>query len=107
MVLSPAAKPAQQETSHAQDCSFPHARLLVVAPLAAQASPKCTTEAKEKWMSEDAMKAKVATLGYERIKTFKVSGNCYEIYGYTKDGKKAEVYFNPVNGDVVKSEIGD
>ena len=40
------------------------------------------------------MKAKVAALGYERIKTFKVSGDCYEIYGYTKDGKKAEVYFN-------------
>ena len=79
----------------------------VVVPLAAQASPNCTSEAKDKWMSEDAMKAKVATLGYERIKTFKVSGNCYEIYGYTKDGKKAEVYFNPVNGDVVKSEIGD
>ena len=80
---------------------------VVAAPLAAQAAPNCTTEAKDKWMSEDAMKAKVATLGYERIKTFKVSGNCYEIYGYTKDGKKAEVYFNPVNGDIVKSEIGD
>jgi hypothetical protein len=79
----------------------------VAVPLAAQASPNCTSEAKDKWMSEDAMKAKVATLGYERIKTFKVSGNCYEIYGYTKDGKKAEVYFNPVSGDVVKSEIGD
>jgi hypothetical protein len=78
----------------------------VAAPLAAQAAPSCTSEAKDKWLSEDAMKAKVAALGYERIKTFKVSGNCYEIYGYTRDGKKAEVYFNPVNGDVVKSEIG-
>ena len=79
----------------------------VAAPLAAQAAPHCTAEAKDKWLSEDAMKAKVAALGYERIKTFKVSGNCYEIYGYTRDGKKAEVYFNPVNGDVVKSEIGN
>jgi hypothetical protein len=78
----------------------------VAAPLAALAAPKCTAEPKDKWMSEDAMKAKVATLGYERIKTFKVSGNCYEIYGYTKDGKKAEVYFNPVNGEAVKAEIG-
>jgi hypothetical protein len=78
----------------------------VAAPLAAQAAPQCTAEAKDKWLSEDAMKARVAALGYERIKTFKISGNCYEIYGYTKDGKKAEIYFNPVNGDVVKSEIG-
>ena len=80
---------------------------LLAVPLAAEAAPKCTAEPKEKWMSEDVMKAKVAALGYERIKTFKVSGACYEIYGYTKDGKKAEVYFNPVTGDVVKSEIGD
>jgi hypothetical protein len=75
-------------------------------PMVARAAPNCTAEPKEKWMSEEAILAKVATLGYERIKTFKVSGNCYEIYGYTHDGKKAEVYFNPVSGDVVKSNIG-
>ncbi|MEZ0214634.1 MAG: PepSY domain-containing protein [Xanthobacteraceae bacterium] len=77
----------------------------VLAPAAALASPVCTTEAKAKWMSEDAMKAKVTEMGYQKIKTFKVSGSCYEIYGYTKDNKKAEVYFNPVTGAVVKSEI--
>lgn len=77
----------------------------ILAPAAAFAGPACTTEAKDKWMSEDAMKAKVAEMGYQKIKTFKVSGSCYEIYGYTKDNKKAEVYFNPVTGAVVKSEI--
>ncbi|UOK72831.1 PepSY domain-containing protein [Ancylobacter polymorphus] len=77
----------------------------VLAPAAAFAGPVCTTEAKDKWMSEDAMKAKVAEMGYQKIKTFKVSGSCYEIYGYTKDNKKAEVYFNPVTGAVVKAEI--
>lgn len=79
---------------------------IVAAPAAAHAGPACTNEPREKWMTEDAMKAKVATLGYERIKTFKISGSCYEIYGYTKDGQKAEVYFNPVTGDIVKSYIG-
>jgi hypothetical protein len=79
---------------------------IVAAPAIAQAAPNCTGEPRDKWMTEEAMKAKVATLGYERIKTFKISGNCYEIYGYTKDGQKAEVYFNPVTGDIVKSDIG-
>jgi hypothetical protein len=79
---------------------------IVAAPANAQAAPNCTGEPRDKWMAEDAMKAKVATLGYEQIKTFKISGNCYEIYGYTKDGQKAEVYFNPVTGDIVKSNIG-
>lgn len=76
------------------------------APALAQAAPRCTAEPKNKWMSEQAMQTKIAELGYERIKTFKVSGDCYEIYGYTKDGKKAEVYFNPISGDVVKANIG-
>ena len=74
---------------------------------AAMASPACTNEPQSAWMSEDAMKAKIAELGYQKIKTFKVTGSCYEIYGYDKNDKKAEVYFNPVDGSIVKSEIGN
>ena len=78
---------------------------LVAGP--ALAGPKCTDEAKEKWFSEEAMKQKIAEMGFKDIRTFKTtSGNCYEIYGYDKDGKKAEVYFNPVNASIVKQEIG-
>ncbi len=80
--------------------------LALAASTFANAAPKCTAEPKDKWMSEQAMKTKAAELGYERIKTFKVSGDCYEIYGYARDGQKAEVYFNPVTGDVVKANIG-
>ena len=79
----------------------------ILVPTLVQASPACTSEPKENWLSQDAMKLKVAEMGYQKIRTFMVSGSCYEIYGYTKDGKKAEVYFNPVSGAVVKAEIGD
>lgn len=72
---------------------------------AAQASPGCTAEPKDKWMSEEAMKKKVAEDGYKDIRTFKISGSCYEIYGRTADGKKAEVYFNPVTGAAVERNI--
>ncbi len=82
------------------------ALVIVAAPAVAHAGPACTSEPREKWIAEDAMRAKVATLGYDRIKTFKVTGSCYEIYGYTKGGQKAEVYFNPVTGDIVQSYIG-
>ena len=79
------------------------AAVAVVAsvPALALASPSCTKEPKSKWMSEDAMKAKIDTLGY-KVKTFEVTGNCYEIYGKDKEGKRAEVYFNPVSGDIVQ-----
>jgi hypothetical protein len=79
---------------------------IAALPAIAQAAPNCTSDSRDKWMPEEAMREKATTLGYERIKTFKISGNCYEIYGYTKDGRKAEVYFNPVTGDIVKSNIG-
>jgi hypothetical protein len=68
----------------------------------ALAEPKCTTEPKDKWISESEMKLKVASLGYQ-AKIFKVTrGNCYEIYGVDKTGTRIEVYFNPVNGSVVE-----
>lgn len=64
---------------------------------AAFAEPKCDVP-KEKWMKEADFKAKVEAQGY-RIKTFKVTKNdCYEIYGFDKDGKKVEIYFNPETG---------
>ncbi|BCJ90966.1 hypothetical protein IZ6_17010 [Terrihabitans soli] len=70
----------------------------------ALASANCTEHPKSEWLSEDAMKAKVGEMGY-KIKVFKVSGDCYEIYGWTKDGRKAEIYFDTKTGDVVKSNI--
>ena len=78
--------------------------IFAIAPSVAFASPSCTTEPKSKWMSEDSMKAMIKDLGY-KVKTFEVTGNCYEIYGKNKDDKRAEVYFNPVTGAIVKAEI--
>ena len=61
------------------------------------AGPSCDVP-KEKWMKEADFKAKVEAEGY-KIKTFKVTKNdCYEIYGFDKDGKKVEIYFNPETG---------
>ena len=67
----------------------------------ALAAVECTKEPKTKWMSEKDMKAKIEGQGY-KIKTFKTPGTCYEIYGHDKDGKRVEIYFNPVDGSIVK-----
>jgi hypothetical protein len=77
----------------------------LVVPLAAQANPTCTAEPKKNWMSEDAIKAKIAALGYQKIRTFKVTESCYEIYGSDKEDKLVEVYFNPVTGEIVPPEV--
>jgi len=72
---------------------------------AAWAAPSCTDAPKRDWMPEAQMKAKIAEQGYV-INRFLVSGNCYEIYGKDKVGKKVEVYFNPVSGAIVKQRVG-
>ena len=66
------------------------------------AGPTCTSEPKDKWLSESAMKEKIATLGY-KYKVFKVTtGNCYEIYGQNDSGQRIEIYFHPMTGAVVE-----
>ena len=39
------------------------------------------------------------------IKKFKTDGNCYEMHGKSKGGKKVEMYFDTKDGKIVKSEI--
>jgi hypothetical protein len=75
---------------------------LTILPSSALAGPTCTSEPKEKWLSESAMKAKIAELGY-KYKVFKVTkGNCYEIYGQDKNGQRIEIYFHPITGNLVE-----
>ncbi len=71
----------------------------------ASAGPECTKEPKAKWLDQSKFQASLKEQGY-KINKFKVtSGNCYEIYGFSKEGKKVEIYYNPVDGKVVKEEI--
>ena len=71
----------------------------------ASAAPVCTKLPATKWLSQAQMKAKIAKMGYRDIKVFQVSGTCYEIYAHTRDGRRAEVYFNPVTGAVVQNNV--
>lgn len=69
------------------------------------AGPECTKEPKSKWLDQEKFQKDLKDQGY-KIKVFKVTkGDCYEIYGWDKAGKKVEIYFNPVNGKKVKEEI--
>ena len=68
------------------------------------AAANCPKYPKSEWMKPDEAKAKIEAQGY-KIRKFKVDGNCYEIYGHTKEGKKAEIYFDAKTLAIVKSEI--
>ena len=76
---------------------------LALGTSAAFAGPTCN-QPQGQWMKESDFKAKMEQQGYQ-IKTFKVSkGECYEIYGTDKAGKKVEIYFDPVSAAVMEQK---
>ena len=79
---------------------------LVLTSVNANAGADCPVYPKAEWMSKTTAKEKIKAQGYT-IKKFKVDGECYEIYGKNKEGKKVEIYFDAKTLDVVKSEIAD
>lgn len=68
------------------------------------AAADCKAYPKEEWASEDTLKEALDAEGYT-IKKFKIDGDCYEIYGRNKAGKKVEIYFDMKTLDIVKAEI--
>jgi hypothetical protein len=64
----------------------------------------CTTAPESEWLNQEQFQAGLLADGYQ-IREFKVTeGNCYEIYGSDANGAKVEIYFNPVDGAIVKQE---
>ena len=89
---------------------MPKLLLIAAATLfsaSAVAGPQCTTADKSQWLDQTKFQNDLKAKGYD-IKVFKVTGgNCYEIYGWNKDKKKVEIYFDPVTGNAVKEEIDE
>lgn len=78
--------------------------LMSLLPIQAIASADCPVYPKEEWASKDTLKKNLKEEGY-KFKKIKVDGNCYEIYGRNKEGKKVEIYFDMKTLAVVKSEV--
>lgn len=67
---------------------------------------QCSTAPQSEWMDQAEFQGNLVSEGYE-INDFKITqGNCYEIYGRNADGENVEIYFDPVDGSVVKEEKG-
>ena len=76
----------------------------MLSPVAAWAGANCKANPKAEWLSEADAKSRIEAQGY-KISKFKIDGNCYEIYGTNKEGKKVEIYYDTKSLDVVKAEI--
>lgn len=69
----------------------------------AEENRSCTDVAKDKWMTEDAVKEKAKAAGLD-VRSIKVEGSCYEVKAIDAKGKKIEALFNPANGEQVGAE---
>jgi hypothetical protein len=63
----------------------------------------CTKEAKDKWKPQAEAEAAATAAGYTVTKS-QVEGSCYEVYAKDKDGKKFELFYNPVDLQLVKKQ---
>jgi hypothetical protein len=85
---------------------FPVVALRFLAGCAGGEVTQCTTEPRSAWQDAEAFQQNLRDQGY-RINEFKITaGNCYEIYGFDPQQMKVEIYFNPVDGSVVKRSEG-
>ena len=73
-----------------------------VLPITLHAAADCPAYPKEEWASENTLKEALDAEGYT-IKKFKIDGNCYEMYGRNKEGKKVEIYFDMKTLAIVKA----
>ncbi len=78
--------------------------LMALLPINVWASADCSAYPKEEWADEDTLKEALDAEGYT-IKKFKIDGNCYEIYGRNKEGKKVEIYFDMKTLAIIKAEV--
>ena len=73
--------------------------------LAAVYAGTCTTAPEAQWMTEAAIKAKIAEGGYTVAKLKRTrTGNCYEAYVTDKNGKRMELFLDPTDAKIVHSQ---
>jgi len=75
--------------------------LAVAGPALAHGFDDCTKEPKDKWKPQAEAEAAATAAGYTVTKS-KVEGSCYEVYAKDKDGKKFELFYNPVDLSLVQ-----
>lgn len=83
--------------------------VFVTALLTLLASPShsddvCSAQPQTQWLPMGHAREQILQLGYQ-IRTFqKTRSNCYKLHGFDRDGKKVDVYFNPVDLTKVKEK---
>lgn len=76
----------------------------ILLPVSVFASTECTKEPAERWLAEKEVKAHLEKAGFT-VEQIKRDNSCFEVKGKRNDGKRVELYVNPVDASVVKEEM--
>ena len=74
----------------------------VLAAGPALASENCTAP-QDQWRPVEDLKAQLEGEGWT-VSNVKTEDGCYEVYGKDKDGKRVEIFFDPVSFEAVGSD---
>lgn len=66
-------------------------------PAYAKDGASCGSVPKEKWLTEEAVKAKMKELGYD-VRSIKPEYGCYEVKAVDKSGARIEINVHPETG---------
>ena len=66
-------------------------------------SHSCTSAPADQYLSAGDLQAKVEAQGYT-VKRVKIAKACAEVYALDKAGAKVELYVDPTNGSIVRTE---
>ena len=80
---------------------------LLALSSAALADTDCARQDRSAWMTESQFREQMKRQGVQITKFRITPGNCYEIYGFDREGRKVEIYHDPVSGNAVKTESKD
>ena len=76
------------------------AAVIVMGAATPALATQCTTEPMDKWMKPEQVDKLLTEQGY-KVRKVQVEDSCLEAYA-TKDGKRFEIYLDPVTGKIVK-----
>jgi hypothetical protein len=79
------------------------AAVALVASSPALAADLCKGGPRESWLTKDQLRAKLSAMGHAKP-FLAVEDGCYEAKVVTAEGKRLEIYIDPVSGEVVKTK---
>ena len=76
--------------------------LLMLCATPLLADPECARPDRSAWMPESQFREQLKRQGVQITKFRITPGNCYEIYGFDREGRKLEIYYDPVDAQPVE-----